>query len=379
MQAFTALMELPMLAVIHRPLSLCTALLLACATHASAWASTWPPVPSLSAHRGASALKPEHTQAAFEQAIQDGADILELDVVLSQDGVLVVRHDNALAALNADGSVKFATTNIAQHPEFAARKTTKMVDGASLTGWFTEDFTWAELQSLRATERFAALRPASAALDGQLPLMTLQQVATLIQAHNATAARPAGLFIEIKHAAHAKALGLDMVKAMVDLLNHNQWNHAESPVLVKSFEVQILQDLRAHSAVRIVQLLSNQNGPPDLAAQGVTYAQMGTAQGMANIRQYAQGVSLLRHLAADMDKGQWVRASAVMRAAKDAGLSVHIWTLRPENQFLPNPYKNGSNPAQRGNAQTEAKALLSIGADGLITDDPASIRAAFGR
>lgn len=368
-----------MLTALRRPLHLCAGLLLTTAIHASALANAWPPVPALSAHRGASALKPEHTQAAFEQALQDGADMLELDVVLSQDGMLVVRHDNALAALNADGSVQFATTNVAQHPEFAARKTTKMVDGENLTGWFTEDFSWAELQSLRATERFPQLRPASAALDGQLPLMTLQQVAALIQAHNSQAARPAGLFIEIKHAAHAKALGLDMVKAMTDFLNHNQWNHAASPVLVKSFEVQVLKDLRAHSPVRMVQLLSNKNGPPDLASQGVTYAQMGTPQGMAAIQQYAQGVSLLRHLAADMDKGQWVRASAVMRAAKDAGLSVHIWTLRPENQFLPNPYKNGSNPAQRGNAQAEAKALLALGADGLITDDPASIRAAFGR
>lgn len=346
---------------------------------ASVQAAAWPPVPSISAHRGASALKPEHTQAAFEQAIQDGADILELDVVLSKDKVLVVRHDNALAAFKEDGSVDFATTNIAQQAQFADRKTTRMVDGKQINGWFIEDFTWPELQTLRATERFPQLRPQSAALDGQLPLLQLQQVADLVKAHNAQGGRQVGLFIEIKHAAHAKALGLEMVPALLAFLEQNQWNSAEAPVLVKSFEVQVLKDLRAQSPVRIYQLMSNQGGPPDLAAQGVTYAQMGTPQGMAEIQQYAQGVSLLRHLAAEMDKGQWVRPSAVAQAAKAAGLGVHIWTLRPENQYLPNPYKNGNNPAQRGNAAAEAKALLATGADGLITDDPASIRSAFGR
>lgn len=341
--------------------------------------SAWPPVPALSAHRGASALKPELTQAAFEQAIQDGADILELDVVLTKDSVLLVRHENALAALNADGSPQLATTNVAQLPQFADRKTTKTVDGTNLTGWFAEDFTWPELQTLRATERLAQLRPANAALNGQLPLMNLQQVADLLKAHNTSAARPVGLFIEIKQAAHAKAAGLDMVKTLHDFLQHNGWNRADAPVLVKSFEVQVLKDLRAQSPVRIFQLLNNKEGPPDLAAQGVTYAQMASPQGMAEIQQYAQGVSMLRHLAADMEKGQWVRASAAARAAKDKGLSVHIWTLRPENQFLPNPYKNGSDPAQRGKALEEAKALLATGADGLIADDPGAIRAAFAR
>ena len=362
----------------HRACTLtCLALLLPTATMAQP--STWPPVPSISAHRGASALKPEHTLPAFEQAIQDGADILELDVVLSKDNVLVVRHDNALAALKDDGSVEFATTNIAQLPNFADRKTTRTVDGKVLNGWFTEDFTWDELQNVRATERFAQLRPANAALDGQLPLLHLQQVADLVKTHNASGGRPVGLFIEIKHAAHAKAQGLDMVGALVKFLDANQWNTADAPVLVKSFEVNVLKDLRAQSPVRIYQLLSNKDGPPDLVAQGVTYAQMATPEGMANIKQYAQGVSMLRHLAADMEKGQWIRPSAAALAAKDAGLSVHIWTLRPENQYLPNPYKNGSNPAQRGHAAAEAKALLATGADGLITDDPASIRAAFDR
>lgn len=341
--------------------------------------NAWPPVPALSAHRGASALQPELTQAAFEQALTDGADILELDVVLTKDGIPLVRHENALALLNADGSVKQATTNIAQLPQFADRQTTKTVDGKSQTGWFAEDFTWPELQTLRATERFAALRPANAARDGQLPLMQLQQVADLVKAHNVTATRPVGLFIELKQAAHAKAQGLNMRQALLDFLNHNQWNSADAPVLVKSFEVDVLQDLRAHSPVRIFQLLSQKGGPPDLVAQGMTYAQMATPQGLAHIQQYAQGVSLLRNLAADTEQGRWVHPSAIMQAAKAAGLQVHVWTLRPENQYLPKGYQSTGSPAERGDALQEARDLLAVGVDGVITDDPASVRAAFGR
>ena len=284
-----------------------TFLLALASAQAQTTAAAWPPVPALSAHRGASALHPELTLPAFERAIQDGADILELDVVLSKDQVLVVRHDNALAALKADGTVDFATTNIAQQPQFAERKTTRNVDGQPLTGWFVEDFTWPELQTLRATERWAQLRPDNAAQDGQLPLLQLQQVADLVKAHNQSAARPVGLFVEIKHAAHAKSHGLDMVGALLKFLEHNQWNSADAPVLVKSFEVQVLKDLRAQSPVRIFQLLNSKDGPPDLMAQGTTYAQMSQPDGMAAIHQYAQGVSIAKPLAAEMDKGQWVR------------------------------------------------------------------------
>lgn len=339
----------------------------------------WPPVPALSAHRGASALYPEMTQPAFTQAMADGADLLELDVVMSKDGALIVRHDAALATLPAEGRPALATTDVAQRSEFASRQTTKVVDGESQTGWFAEDFTLAEIQTLRTVERMPQLRPASAAHNGKYPVLTLQQVADLAKAHSVQSGRTVGLLIELKHAAYLKAQGHDMVKAMQAFLAHNQWNSASAPVLVQSFEVQVLQDLRATGPVRMLQIMNNKGGPPDLAAQGVTYAQMATADGMAQIAQYAQGVSLLRHLAADMDKGQWSRASAATQAAKKAGLAVHVWTLRPENQFLPGPYKKGGNPAERGDALAETKALLATGVDGLIADDPAAVRAAFPR
>ena len=327
------------------------------------------PVPALIAHRGASALWPEMTLPAFEQALHDGADWLELDVVLTQDGVLLVRHENALSA----------TTNVADLPQFADRRTTKTVDGKTLTDWFAEDFTWPELQTLHATERYPEQRPVNAARNGQLPLLQLQQVADLVKAHNAQAPRPAGLLIELKQAAHAQAAGHSMAQAMQQFLAHNQWNSADAPVQVMSFEVGVLQDLRAHSPVRMLQLLSSKGGPPDLAAQGTTYAQMRTPQGLADIQRYAQGVGLQRSLAADLHHGQWTSPSATTRAAHDLGLQVYVWTLRPENHFLPKGYRSSGDAAARGNALQEAQDMLAAGVDGVITDDPAAIRGAFKR
>lgn len=227
--------------------------------HALAWAvvlpaattaqaqTPWPPVPALSAHRGASALYPEMTQPAFAQALQDGADLLELDVVLSRDGVPVVRHDAALAAPEVGEGMPFATTDVATRPEFAQRKTTKTVDGVRQTGWFAEDFTLQELKTLRTVERFAQLRPGSAAHDGQHPLLTLQEVADLAKAHTARTGRPAGLLIELKHAAYLQAQGLDLGRALLEFLERNQWSSAQAPVIVQSFEVQVLKELRARS------------------------------------------------------------------------------------------------------------------------------------
>jgi glycerophosphoryl diester phosphodiesterase len=281
--------------------------------HALAWAvvlpaataaqaqTPWPPVPALSAHRGASALYPEMTQPAFVQALQDGADLLELDVVLSKDGVPVVRHDAALAAPEVGEGTPFATTDVATRPEFAQRKTTKTVDGVRQTGWFAEDFTLQELKTLRTVERFAQLRPGSAAHDGQYPLLTLQEVADLAKAHTARTGRTAGLLIELKHAAYLQAQGLDLGRALLEFLERNQWSSAQAPVIVQSFEVQVLKELRARSPVRILQLLGGKGGPPDRATQGATYAQMASAQGMAAIAAYAQGVALPRQLAMAMD------------------------------------------------------------------------------
>ena len=159
----------------------------------------WPPTPTVIAHRGASALRPEHTLAAYQKAIDDGADIIEPDLVVTKDGVLVARHENAMAILNADGSVKEATTDVVDRPEFAGRKATKTIDGQPITGWFTEDFTLAELKTLRARERIPAQRPANTAYNGQFEIPTLQEVIDLAKAQSAKTGRTIGIYPETKH------------------------------------------------------------------------------------------------------------------------------------------------------------------------------------
>ena len=183
------------------------AALLAAAT-SSVLAQAWPPTPTVIAHRGASALRPEHTLAAYQQAIDDGADIIEPDLVITRDGVLVARHENAIAILNADGTVKEATTDVADRPEFAGRKTTRTIDGQTITGWFTEDFTLAEIKTLRARERIPAVRPANLAFDGRFAIPTLQEVIDLAKAQSARTGRTIGIYPETKHPTYFRTIGL---------------------------------------------------------------------------------------------------------------------------------------------------------------------------
>ena len=217
---------------------------LLCATAAqaqpAAWAE-WPPQPTVIAHRGASALRPEHTLAAYARAIQDGADLVEPDVVISRDGVLVVRHENTLAVVNAAGKVTEATTDVADHPEFAARRTTKKVDGQTISGWFVEDFTLAELKTLRARERLPALRPANLLYDREFEIPTLQEVIDLTSSMSAENGRTVGIYPETKHPAYFRALGLPLEEPLVELLRQNGWNDDDAPVFIQSFDAASLQ------------------------------------------------------------------------------------------------------------------------------------------
>ena len=180
--------------------------------------AAWPPQPVLIAHRGASALRPEHTLAAYQQAIDDGADIIEPDLVITQDGVLVARHENAIAIVNADGVVQEATTNVAERPEFASRKTTKTIDGKPLTGWFTEDFTLAELKTLRARERIPQLRPANTRYNDQFEVPTLQEVIDLAKAQSAKTGRTIGIYPETKHPSYFQSIGLPLEAPLLEVL-----------------------------------------------------------------------------------------------------------------------------------------------------------------
>ena len=342
----------------------------------------WPPTPTVIAHRGASALRPEHTLAAYQKAIDDGADVIEPDLVITRDGVLVVRHENAMAILNADGSVKEATTDVADRPEFAARKATKTIDGRQITGWFTEDFTLAELKTLRARERIPAQRPANTAYNGRFEIPTLQEVIDLAQAATAQTGRVIGIYPETKHPTYFQSIGLPLEAPLLAVLEKNGWNHQHAPVFVQSFEVSNLQAIRQRSSVRLVQLVAPSGRPYDFVAQGAantrSYADLITPEGLKQVATYANAIGPYKTLVVPVKDGMPGAPTGLVERARAAGLAVHIWTLRPENAFLPAGLKKApaTDATLRGDSAAEITAYLRAGVDGFFTDDPAVGRAA---
>jgi glycerophosphoryl diester phosphodiesterase len=345
-------------------------------------AQAWPPTPTVIAHRGASALRPEHTLAAYQQAIDDGSDIIEPDLVITRDGVLVARHENAIAILNADGTVKEATTDVVDRPEFAGRKTTKTIDGQTITGWFTEDFTLAEIKTLRARERIPAVRPANLAFDGRFAIPTLQEVIDLAKAQSARTGRTIGIYPETKHPTYFRTIGLPLEPPLLAVLDRNGWNHRDAPVFVQSFEVGNLQAIRQHSSVRLVQLVAPSGRPYDFVAQGNantrSYADLITPAGLREVARYANAIGPFKTLVVPVKDGLPGEPTSLVAMARAEGLAVHIWTLRPENVFLPQGLRKApaSDPTVRGDSMAEIIAYLRAGIDGFFTDDPAVGRAA---
>lgn len=345
-------------------------------------AQAWPPTPTVIAHRGASALRPEHTLAAYQQAIDDGADIIEPDLVITKDGVLVARHENAIAIVGADGSIKEATTDVADRPEFAARKATKTIDGQAITGWFTEDFTLAELKTLRARERIPAQRPANVAYNGQFEVPTLQEVIDLAKAASARTGRVIGIYPETKHPTYFQTIGQPLEAPLLAVLEKNGWNHKDAPVFVQSFEVSNLQAIRQKSSVRLVQLVAASGRPYDFVAQGAantrSYADLITPEGLRQVAAYANAIGPFKTLVVPVKDGLPGEPTALVARARAEGLAVHIWTLRPENAFLPAGLKKApvTDGTLRGDSVAEITAYLRAGIDGFFTDDPAVGRAA---
>ncbi|MFN9470561.1 glycerophosphodiester phosphodiesterase [Acidovorax sp.] len=364
------------------PLKSTLATVLATLALGAAAQQAWPPTPTVIAHRGASALRPEHTLAAYQKAIDDGADIIEPDLVITKDGVLVARHENAIAILNADGSVKEATTDVVDRPEFAARKATRSIDGQSITGWFTEDFTLAELKTLRARERIPAQRPANVAYNGQFEIPTLQEVIDLARAQSARTGRTIGIYPETKHPTYFQSIGLPLEAPLLAVLEKNGWNHKDAPVFVQSFEVANLQAIRKLSSVRLVQLVAPSGRPYDFVAQGAantrSYADLVTAEGLKQMASYASAVGPYKTLVVPVKDGVLGEPTALVANARAAGLPVHIWTLRPENSFLPTSLRKApaSDATARGDSIAEITAYLRAGVDGFFTDDSAVGRAA---
>ncbi|MEG8027070.1 glycerophosphodiester phosphodiesterase [Sphingomonas aerolata] len=309
--------------------------------------------PIVIAHRGASGLRPEHTLAAYDLAIDQGADFIEPDLVPTKDDVLVARHENAIAD----------TTDVADHPEFASRHTTKTIDGHSLTGWFVEDFTLAELKTLRAKERLPKLRPANTAYDGRFEIPTLAEIIALAKRRSAETGRTIGIYPETKHPTYFAGIGHPTDLLLVAQLKAAGWDSATAPVFIQSFEVKNLQRLHAVTRVRLIQLIDGEGGPADGAQP--SYAAMITPAGLKAVAAYAYGIG--------PNKGMlWAGTtpSPLVADAHAAGLRVHPWTYRAENMFVPDRFRRGTDPAAQGDIAAEIDAGLAQGIDGFFTDFP---------
>ena len=348
----------------------------------------WPPVPSVIGHRGAPALRPEHTIASYAQAIEDGADFIEPDLVPTKDGHLVARHENAICIVGADGNVVEATTDVVDHPEFADRRATKTIDGKSITGWFTEDFTLAELKQLRARERIPAIRPGNTRFDGRFQIATLQEIIDLAKARSAQIGRTIGIYPETKHPGYFRSIGLALEPRLLKILAENGWNDRAAPVFVQSFEPSSLIEMRAVSSVRMVQLIAAGGRPADaegaaasLAVSLKDCADMITPTGLAEAAHYAQAIGPAKELVLPVQGGSFGEPTRLVGQAHAAGLAVHIWTLRPENAFLPATLRAApvGEKGMRGDLATELDAFLRAGVDGLFCDDPALCRSAVER
>ncbi|NIJ28127.1 glycerophosphoryl diester phosphodiesterase [Sphingomonas insulae] len=303
--------------------------------------------PIVIAHRGASGSRPEHTLAAYELAIDQGADFIEPDLVPTRDDVLVARHENAIGG----------TTDVAAHPEFADRRTTKTIDGTTLTDWFVEDFTLAELKTLRAKERLPQLRPGNTAYDGWFEVPTLAEIIALAKR------RHVGIYPETKHPTYFAGIGHPTDVRLVEQLRAAGWDSADAPVFIQSFEVKNLQRIHALTTVRLIQLVAGQGGPADGSAP--SYAAMLTPAGLRQVATYAYGLG--------PDKAQTWSGSTPTTLVADAhaaGLRVHPWTYRAENAFLPERFRRGADPAAHGDVAGEIAAALGLGIDGFFTDYP---------
>jgi len=314
-------------------------------------------------HRGASGYRPEHTLASYEQAILQCADVIEPDVVPTKDGVLVARHENEIGG----------TTDVAEHPEFADRRTTKTVDGTTVTGWFTEDFTLAELRTLRAVERLPKVRPANTAFDGLYQVPTLDEVLDLARHSETCDGRPVGVAPETKHPTYFDSAGLSLEAPLVAELRANGLDSRRAPVVVQSFETGNLRELDRRTDVRLALNVSASGAPYDLVAAGDprTYADLVTPAGLRGVARYADIVSLEKNVVVPRTAaGTLGRPTSVVRDAHRAGLEAYSWTFRAENQFLPAELRSSADPTEHGDLAAELDTFLDTGLDGVFSDQP---------
>ena len=318
-------------------------------------------LPLVIGHRGASGYRPEHTIASYRLAIEMGADYIEPDLVSTKDHVLVARHENDITG----------TTDVAAHTEFADRKTTKTIDGVEHTGWFTEDFTLAELRTIRAVERLPDLRPTNTAFNGLYQIPTLQEVIDLAKRAGV------GIYPETKHPTYFDSIGLSLEEPLLATLRANGLDSRKAKVFIQSFETSNLKELSTRTRVPLVQLIDEVGAPYDLVVAGDprTYADLITPAGLAEIATYADGLGPSKNLIVPRDAaGKLLDPTSLVRDAHRAGLVVHPWTFRRENNFLPLDFRQG-NPASpqfllaAGDLPAELRLFFRLGVDGVFSDN----------
>ncbi|WP_235994549.1 glycerophosphodiester phosphodiesterase [Nonomuraea montanisoli] len=323
--------------------------------------------PVVIGHRGASAHRPEHTLLSYEAAIALGADYIEPDLVSTKDHVLVARHENEISG----------TTDVASRPEFAGRRTTKTIDGRPVTGWFTEDFTLAELKTLRAKERVPDLRPDNAAFDGLAEIPTFEEVVRLAERHGV------GVYPETKHPTYFDSVGLSLEEPLLEVLNA----HKVRKVFIQSFETANLRDLRSKTRLPLIQLVTWGGAPYDWVAAGDprTYDDMVKPEGLREVASYADGIGVdTRRVVPAGPDGRLLEPTTLVTDAHRRRLEVHVWTVRNENSQLPADYRLG-NPASpvypraTGDVMGWLDRLLDLGVDGAFCDDPGMGRAVVAR
>jgi glycerophosphoryl diester phosphodiesterase len=308
--------------------------------------------PIVIAHRGASGYRPEHTLAAYELAIDLGADYIEPDLVSTKDGVLIARHENEISQ----------TTDVANHAEFAHLQTTKIVDGEAKTGWFTEDFTLTEIKTLKAKERIPQLRPANINYDGFWEIPTLQEIINLAKKSSALG-RNIGIYPETKHPSYFQSLGLALEDNLLATLEANGYRGANAPVFIQSFEVRNLQYLANKTNLSLVQLINSTGQPYDFIVRNETrtYDDLTTASALKEIAEYAQAIGIHKDILVPRDStGKLLSPTNLVHDAHAVGLQVHIWTFRNEDYFLPLDFQ--------GNPQLEYELFFNLGVDGVFSD-----------
>jgi glycerophosphoryl diester phosphodiesterase len=322
--------------------------------------------PLVIGHRGAPGYRPEHSRSSYDLAFAMGVDAVEPDVVVSRDGVLVVRHENEISE----------TTDVADRPEFAERRTTKTIDGVRMTGWFTEDFTWDELATLRCRERLPAIRTSSASFDDEQPVMRLREVLDAVRAASLEYGREIGVVLEIKHATYFSSLGWDVADLVDAELREAGWAAGELPLTIEAFESTVLYALQERGIpAAYVYLLEASGRPFDLfAAHGkaaLTYRQTAKPAGLDGLAGRVDGISVDKRVILAPDKlGRLTGPTRVVADAHERGLRVFTWTARPENQFLIGQFRGRDGAAAFGDWEGEWSVLRDAGVDAVFVDHP---------